>query len=58
MQGHSLKGGDHPWYVFKGHPVPNAANEQHSLVDLDTVHIPALIDKVFDRDYPKSGVSK
>ena len=32
--------GAHPWYVFKGHPVPQESDEWTSLVNLATIKTP------------------
>jgi hypothetical protein len=47
MSNHSLEGGDHPWYVFKGHPVPRRSSAEDSLVPTTTVPIPRLMYDIF-----------
>jgi hypothetical protein len=39
--------GEHPWYVFKGNPVPESSDHPKSLVNLATIVIPKLMADVF-----------
>jgi len=39
---HRIVGGRHPWYVFKGHPVPSVAEAEHSLVPFESCPTPAV----------------
>lgn len=48
LDGESEKEGEnHPWYVFKGHPVPEMSDKQESLVNPLTIHIPDLMRDLF-----------
>ena len=46
---HRLVGGKHPWYVFKGHPIPYQSEKEASLVQYDTLPTPRLLQKAFER---------
>lgn len=46
---HSTSGGDHPWYVFKGNPIPQLANEEGSLVAPEMMNIPPVLYEAFRR---------
>lgn len=45
---HKLIGGRHPWYVFKGHPIPMMSDEEDSLVALQDCPTPDVITKAFE----------
>ena len=49
MMTHRVDGEDknHPWYVFKGHPVPHMSDARDSLVNPSTIPIPTLMHKLF-----------
>lgn len=44
---HRMLGGNHPWYVFKGHPIPNAAEARDSLVRYDYCPTPKSMADAF-----------
>lgn len=49
---HKIVGGSHPWYVFKGHPIPKLSDEKHSLVSYDTCPTPEILKTTFRHLYP------
>lgn len=47
---HTIVGGSHPWYVFKGHRVPEASDkDKDSLVPIETCPTPTIIQEAFDK---------
>ena len=50
--------GNHPWYVFKGHPVPRISDNPDSLVHIETVPIPKVMHDVFKSMSQKHGEKK
>lgn len=40
VKAHEMLGGNHPWYVFKGHPIPGSSDRADSLVKYETCPIP------------------
>eukprot|EP00615_Pteridomonas_danica_P011961 CAMPEP_0114346950 /NCGR_PEP_ID=MMETSP0101-20121206/13493_1 /TAXON_ID=38822 ORGANISM="Pteridomonas danica, Strain PT" /NCGR_SAMPLE_ID=MMETSP0101 /ASSEMBLY_ACC=CAM_ASM_000211 /LENGTH=1385 /DNA_ID=CAMNT_0001483933 /DNA_START=329 /DNA_END=4486 /DNA_ORIENTATION=- len=40
---------EHPWYAFKGHPVPRKDTEYESLVPIEDMPIPRVIADTFER---------
>lgn len=48
---HDMPGGmKHPWYVFKGHPIPSISDEsQETLVPYDHCPTPRILQKAFDK---------
>ena len=49
MQQHKVLGGAHPWYVFKGHPIPRASEDAHtSLVPVEDCPTPAVLQEAFN----------
>lgn len=55
---HRLVGGKHPWYVFRGHPIPGGSEGEDSLVQYIDMPTPRLIQKAFERMYPMSARGK
>ena len=55
---HRLVGGKHPWYVFRGHPIPDRSEEGDSLVKWDDMPTPPLLQKAFERMIPSNGRGK
>jgi hypothetical protein len=49
VQQHRLVGGKHPWYVFRGHPVPYMSEKEESVVKYADVPTPRLLQKAFER---------
>jgi hypothetical protein len=49
---HQIVGGAHPWYVFKGHPIPKLSEEKHSLVSYATCPTPEVLKTCFRHLYP------
>jgi hypothetical protein len=47
MRGHRLQGGSHPWYVFKGHPIPRESDLKTSVVREEFVPTPKAIQEAF-----------
>lgn len=45
---HRMVGGTHPWYVFKGHPVPRVSDTKGSLVAIDKCQTPTVLQKAFE----------
>ena len=45
-----MLGGHHPWYVFRGHPIPATSDEdrEHSFVPLDIVPTPPHMQQAFE----------
>ena len=43
----TMPGGAHPWYVFKGHPIPDASEAKDSLVHYTDTPTPPLIHEVY-----------
>ena len=48
-------GGKHPWYVFRGHPVPSKSEDRDSLVQWVDMPTPPLLQKAFERMIPSSN---
>jgi hypothetical protein len=49
MFSHDLPGGAHPWYVFKGHPVPSMSDESpNSLVPYEQCPTPRSLQLAFE----------
>jgi hypothetical protein len=46
---HRIDGGTHPWYVFKGHKIPDASEGKDSLVPLELLPTPPGIVTAFER---------
>ncbi len=45
---HTIVGGSHPWYVFKGHRIPEASDEdKDSLVPIENCKTPQIIQAAF-----------
>ena len=42
VRAHRIIGGSHPWYVFKGHPVPSVSEGADSLVSLESCPTPQV----------------
>lgn len=55
---HTIVGGSHPWYVFKGNPVSEIDKDPNSLVALKNCPTPEVIQKTFDKtvreNFPES----
>jgi hypothetical protein len=47
MVEHRLIGGAHPWYVFKGHPIPKESEKSTSFVKQEYCPIPETIETAF-----------
>ena len=43
----TMPGGEHPWYVFKGHPIPEASEAKDSLVHYIDTPTPPMIHEVY-----------
>jgi len=52
---HRIVGGKHPWYVFKGHPVPAVAEAEQSLVPFESCPTPKSIAAAFDKTLPMAA---
>lgn len=52
VRAHKMLGGKHPWYVFKGHPIPAASDKPDSLVRYETCPIPDILADAFKRASP------
>lgn len=46
----------HPWYVFKGHPIPHGSEAKDSLVSYNTCPTPESIQDAFLRACPKAAI--
>jgi hypothetical protein len=44
---HRIIGGQHPWYVFKGHPIPRLSEGKDSLVRQEICPLPEKIKETF-----------
>jgi len=49
---HRMVGGSHPWYVFKGHPVPSGSEKADSLVQYEHYPTPTILKKAFELASP------
>ena len=58
MTEHRLVGGKHPWYVFRGHPIPDKSENEDSLVKFEDMPTPPLLQKAFERMIPSSNRGK
>lgn len=58
VKDHRMVGGNHPWYVFKGHPVPSQSEKSDSLVRYDHFPTPTTIKKAFELASPPSARGK
>lgn len=58
VRAHKLVGGKHPWYVFKGHPIPMAADKPDSLVKFEDCPLPKILQDGFHKAVPKGFVSE
>ncbi len=47
VKNHRLIGGQHPWYVFRGHPIPQGSESKTSFVKHETCPLPDLIKNAF-----------
>eukprot|EP00947_MAST-08B_sp_MAST-8B-sp1_P004191 g4191.t1 len=54
MREHTLVGGQHPWYIFKGHPIEQQ-NANKSLVPESIVPVPRLINEAADLHARRTG---
>jgi hypothetical protein len=52
MRAHKIIGGNHPWYVFKGHPIPSASETKDSLVKHEFCPIPNQLATAFKHASP------
>jgi hypothetical protein len=52
VKDHRLIGGSHPWYVFRGHPIPRLSEAKESLVRHEFCPMPDLIKETFLRASP------
>lgn len=46
-------GGEYPWYVFRGHPVPTLSESDQSTVKYEVCPTPKVLYEVFKKFYPK-----
>lgn len=58
MREHKLVGGNHPWYVFKGHPIPMSSEGSESLVPYDDCPTPDTIASAFEMLNPPTSRGK
>jgi hypothetical protein len=58
VRAHKVVGGQHPWYVFKGHPIPTAADQPDSLVKFEDCPLPQIIQDGFRKAVPDGFVSE
>jgi len=58
VRAHDIVGGKHPWYVFKGHPIPHMSEGEDSLVQYDIVPTPPSITKAFELFNPATARGK
>jgi ankyrin repeat protein len=54
---HHVVGGEHPWYVFRGHPIPQASEGATSTVPYEKCPTPQVIYDAAKRFYPKPVAS-
>lgn len=47
VMAHRVLGGVHPWYVFRGHPIPSISDGANSLVPIEIVPTPEVITDAF-----------
>jgi hypothetical protein len=53
---HRLVGGSHPWYVFRGHPIPMLSeNKDITLVPYQIMPTPRMIQTAFERASPPTS---
>ena len=52
MHAHKVIGDAHPWYVFRGHPVPQGTEAADSLVRYEDCPTPPIIQAAFERVNP------
>lgn len=52
VRAHRILGGSHPWYVFRGHPIPSVSESEQSLVSLERCPTPESIQQAFDKTLP------
>jgi hypothetical protein len=52
VKNHRILGGNHPWYVFKGHPIPILSESKESFVPYGDCPIPPKIKEAFMRGAP------
>ena len=57
VRAHRMLGGHHPWYVFKGHPIPAQSDAADSLVKYDMCPMPALVRGAFERAAPANSLN-
>lgn len=55
VKAHQIVGGSHPWYVFKGHPIPSASDRADSLVKYDTCPMPDILITAFSQAAPPTA---
>ena len=55
---HRLVGGSHPWYVFRGHPIPSESEKPDSLVKYSDLPTPRLLQDAFERMSPPTARGK
>lgn len=54
LEQHNVVGGSHPWYVFRGHPVPAASENVDSLVSYKHLLTPWSIQTAFSAAVPNT----
>jgi hypothetical protein len=52
VKNHRILGGNHPWYVFKGHPIPIMSESKESFVPYGDCPMPPKIKEAFMRGAP------
>ena len=57
VKAHQIVGGNHPWYVFKGHPIPSASDRADSLVKYETCPIPDILATAFAQASPPNAMN-
>jgi hypothetical protein len=57
VRAHKIIGGTHPWYVFKGHPIPAGSDREDSLVKIENVPTPDIIHHAFKHASPPGTVN-
>lgn len=58
VRSHDIVGGKHPWYVFKGHPIPYMSDAPESLVSYEDTPTPNSLIKAFEAFNPATARGK
>lgn len=52
VKNHHMLGGSHPWYIFRGHPIPKVADSPKSFVPYSSCPTPRLMQYSFEQLAP------